>query len=241
MGQLTASIAHEVQQPIGAAAANASAALRWLSANPPNLEEVRQALDRIVNAAQRAGGIVGRIRALMKKAPPRKDSVDINEALYEVIELTRGEAAKNDVSVLTLLGEGLPLVLGDRVQLQQVMLNLIVNAVEAMGATSPGPRELRISTFEDSSNGVTIAVQDSGPGLPPAGRKSIFDPFYTTKEHGLGMGLSICRSIVEGHGGRLWASANAPHGAVFQFVLPHGEVERPPSSKNEGSTGEISK
>jgi PAS domain S-box-containing protein len=241
MGQLTASIAHEVRQPIGAAAANASAALRWLSANPPNLEEVRQALDRIVNAAQRAGGIVGRIHALIKKAPPRKDSVDINEALYEVIELTRGEAAKNDVSVLTLLGDGLPLVLGDRVQLQQVMLNLIVNAVEAMGATSPGPRELRISTFEDSSNGVAIAVQDSGPGLPPAGRNSIFDPFYTTKEHGLGMGLSICRSIVEAHGGRLWASANAPHGAVFQFVLPHGEVERPPSSKNEGPTGEISK
>jgi PAS domain S-box-containing protein len=240
MGQLTASIAHEVQQPIAATATNASAALRWLDAKPPNLEEARQALDRIVNEAMRAGGIVGGIRGLVKKAPPRKENVDINEALREVIELTRGEAAKNDVSVLTVLGDGLPLVLGDRVQLQQVMLNLMVNAVEAMGATSMGSRELRISTAADSSDGVSVAVRDSGPGLSPAGGKRIFDPFYTTKEHGLGMGLSICRSIVEAHGGRLWASANAPHGAVFQFVLPRDEVEHPPSSKNEGATGEIS-
>jgi PAS domain S-box-containing protein len=241
MGQLTASIAHEVQQPIAATATYASAALRWLDANPANLEEVRQALDGIVNEAMRAGGIVSGIRDLVKKAPPRRERVDINEAVREVIELTRGEAAKNDVSVLTVSGDGLPLVLGDRVQLQQVMLNLIVNAVEAMGATSLGPRELRISTVADSSNGVSIAVRDSGPGLPPVEVKRIFDPFYTTKAHGLGMGLSICRSIVEAHGGRLWASANAPHGAVFQFVLPRGEVEHAPSSKNEGPTGKMSK
>jgi PAS domain S-box-containing protein len=237
MGQLTASIAHEVQQPIAAAAVDASAALRWLRTNPPNLEEVRQSLDRIGNETMRAGGIVGRIRDLIKKAPPRKDRVDINEAVREVIELTRGEAAKNGVSVLTILGDGLPLVLGDRVQLQQVMLNLIVNAVEAMSATSMGPRELLISTAADSSNGVSIAVRDSGPGLPPVEVKRVFDPFYTTKAHGLGMGLSICRSIVEAHGGRLWASANAPRGAAFQLVLPRGEVEQAPSSENDGLPG----
>jgi len=225
MGQLTASIAHEVQQPIAAAATYASAALRWLDANPANLEEVRQALDGIVNEAMRAGGIVSGIRDLVKKAPPRRERVDINEAVREVIELTRGEAAKNDVSVLTVLGDGSPLVLGDRVQLQQVMLNLIVNAVEAMGATSLGPRELLISTVADSSKGVSIAVRDSGPGLAPAEGKRVFDPFYTTKAHGLGMGLSICRSIVEAHGGQLWVGANEPRGAVFEFTVPaHPEL-----------------
>jgi C4-dicarboxylate-specific signal transduction histidine kinase len=228
MGQLTASIAHEVRQPITAVATYASAASRWLGARPANLDEVRQALDGIVYEATRAGGIVSGIRDLVRKAPPRKDRVDINEAVREVIELTRGEAAKNDVSVLTALEDGLPLVLGDRVQSRQIMLNVIVNAVEARGATSQGVRELRNSTVADSSNGVAIAVQDSGTGLPPAADKRIFDSFYTTKENGLGMGLSICRSIVETHGGRLWASANAPHGAVFQFALPGGEVEHVP-------------
>ncbi len=234
MGQITASIAHEVQQPIGAAAADASAALRWLGTQPPNLEEVRGSLDRIVKNAMRAGGIIGGIRDLIKKVPPHKDCVNINEAVREVIELTRGEAAKNGVSVLTVFGDGLPSVMGDRVQLQQVMLNLIVNAVEAMSATSMGSRELLISTTADSPNGVSISVRDSGPGLPPVEVKRVFDPFYTTKEHGLGMGLSIFRSIVEAHGGRLWASANAPRGTVFQFVLPGGEFEHTPPSKNEG-------
>jgi PAS domain S-box-containing protein len=234
MGQLTASIAHEVQQPIAAAASDASAALRWLRFNPPNLEEVSQSLERIVNDAMRAGGIVSRIRALIRKAPPRKDSVDINEAIREVIALTQGETLKNGVSVLTALEESLPLVLGDRVQLQQVILNLVVNAVEAMGATRKGPRELHISTAADSSNGVAVVVRDSGPGLPRAEEKRVFDPFYTTKSHGLGMGLSISRSIVEAHGGRLWVSANLPRGAVFQLVLPRGEVEHAPPSSNEG-------
>jgi PAS domain S-box-containing protein len=234
MGQLTASIAHEVKQPFAATAANAAAALRWLGARPPNVDEAKQALDRIVNDAMRGADIIGRIRDLIKKAPPRKESVDINEAIREVIELTHGEVAKNGVSVLTALADDLPFVLGDRVQLQQVMLNLIINAVEAMSATRVGVRELLISTAADSSNGVVIAVQDSGPGLPPARGKRIFDPFYTTKTNGLGMGLSICRSIVEAHGGRLWASANAPRGAVFQFVLPRGEVEHAPTSENKG-------
>jgi PAS domain S-box-containing protein len=220
MGQLTASIAHEVKQPIGAAAANAAAALRWLGAQPANLHEVRQALDRIVNDSMRAGDIIGRIRDFIEKAPSRKDSVDINEAVLEVIELTRGEALKHGVSVQAVLGEGLPLIRGDRVQLQQVMLNLIVNAIEATSATSEAPRDVLISTAADSAKGVSIAVSDFGPGLPAEGIKRVFDPFYTTKVGGLGMGLSICRSIVDAHGGRISAKPNVPRGAVFQFTVP---------------------
>jgi signal transduction histidine kinase len=220
MGQLTASIAHEVQQPITAVATCAAAGLRWLGARPPNVDEATQALGRIVNDAMRAGDIIGRIRDLVRKAPPRRERVDINEAVREVIELTRGEAAKNDVSVLTVLGDGLPLVQGDRVQLQQVMLNLIVNAIEAMSATSEGPRDLLVSTAADSSEGVSIALSDSGPGLPADGITRVFDPFYTTKASGLGMGLSICHSIIDAYGGRLSAMPNVPRGAVFQFTLP---------------------
>jgi PAS domain S-box-containing protein len=220
MGQLTASIAHEVKQPIGAAAANAAAAIRWLGAKPPNIDEAMQALERIVNDATRAGGIIGRIRDLIKKAPPRTDSVDINEAVSEVIELTRGEAVKYGISVKAVLDERLPNVPGDRVQLQQVVINLIVNAVEAMSAMSEEPRTLLISTAADFFQGVSIAVSDSGPGLPPEGVERVFDPFYTTKPNGLGMGLSICRSIVDAHGGRLSAKPNLPRGAVFQCTLP---------------------
>jgi C4-dicarboxylate-specific signal transduction histidine kinase len=183
----------------------------------------------------RGGDIIGRIRDLFKKAPSRHERVNINEAVREVIELTRGEAAKHRVSVLTALADDLPFVLGDRVQLQQVMLNLIVNAIEAMRPISDGPRELLISAAADPSNGVFISVRDSGPGLPAQGIEQIFDPFYTTKAGGLGMGLSICRSIVEAHGGRLWASAHAPRGAVFQFVLPSGGgADHASSSENEG-------
>jgi PAS domain S-box-containing protein len=220
MGQLTASIAHEVKQPIGAAAVNAAAALRWLGARPPNVDEAMQALERIANDAMRAGDIIGRIRDLIKKAPPRQDSVDTNEAVREVIELTRGEAAKYDVSVETVLGERLPRVRGDRVQLQQVMLNLIVNAIEAMSTTSEGPRALRVSTAVDSRNGVSISVSDTGPGLPADAINRVFDPFYTTKASGLGMGLSICRSIIDAYGGQLSAKPNMPRGTVFQFALP---------------------
>jgi PAS domain S-box-containing protein len=233
MGQLTASIAHEVKQPIAATAANASAALSWLRAQPPNLEEVRQALVRITNDAMRAGDIIGGIRDLIKKAPPRRDSVDINEAVCEVIELTRGEAVKHGIAMQAVLGDGLPAIRGDRVQLQQVLLNLIVNAIEALSATSEGPRELLITTEADPSNGVLIAVRDRGPGLPALEVERIFNPFYTTKAGGLGMGLSICRSIVEAHGGRLWAGANAPRGAVFKFVLPGGKEKHPPTRADD--------
>jgi PAS domain S-box-containing protein len=222
MGQLTASIAHEVNQPIAGAVFNAEAALRWLGARPPDLEEVRQALGRIVKDANRAGDVIGRIRELIKKAPPRKDQVDINEAIREVIELTRVEAAKNGASVQTALGEGLPPIEGDRIQLQQVVLNLIVNAVQAIGAVAEGPRELFITTAQAEPNGVLVAVKDSGPGVAPANLGQLFAPFYTTKPDGLGMGLSICRSIIEAHGGRLWVTANLPQGAIFNFtVLTH--------------------
>jgi PAS domain S-box-containing protein len=220
MGQLTASIAHEVNQPIAGAVFNAEAALRWLGARPPDLEEVRQALGRIVKDANRAGDVIGRIREIIKKAPPRKDRVDINEAIREVIELTRGEAAKNGASVRTALAKGLPLVEGDRVQLQQVILNLILNAVQAMGAVAEGSRELFITTAQAEPNGVLVAIKDSGPGLTPQSLEHLFAPFFTTKPGGLGMGLSISRSIVETHGGRLWATDNLPRGAIFHFTVP---------------------
>ena len=220
MGQLSASIAHEVNQPIAAAITNAHSALRWLGARPPDLEEVRQALGRIVRDGNRAGDVIGRIRDLIRKAPPRKDGLEINEAILEVIALTRGEVVKNGVSVKTQLAEGLPLIQGDRVQLQQVILNLIVNAVEAMSGVGEGSRELLISTGKAESDGVLVAVRDSGPGLAPASLERLFGAFYTTKPGGLGMGLSICRSIIEAHGGRLWATANVPQGAVFQFTVP---------------------
>jgi PAS domain S-box-containing protein len=226
MGQLTASIAHEVNQPIAAAVTNASAALRWLSLQRPDIEEARQALNRIVANGNRAGEIIGRIRDLVKKAPPRKEAVAINDAILEVVALTHGEAVKNGVSVRTQLAEDLPVVEGDRVQLQQVILNLIVNAIEAMSGENQAPRNLLISAEKGDPDGVLVAVRDSGPGLAPEFLERLFEAFYTTKANGMGMGLSICRSIIETHGGRLWASANEPQGAVFQFKVPaHPELE----------------
>jgi PAS domain S-box-containing protein len=220
MGQLTASIAHEVNQPIAATVTNAAAALRWLRAGSSRLEKVQQSLASIVEDGTRAGEVIHRIRALIKKAPPRKDRLEINEVIVEIIELTRGEAVKNGISVLTEFEDHLPVVEADRVQLQQVLLNLIINALEAMGAANEGPRELLISTGKIESSGVLVAVQDSGPGLEAAMLERVFESFYTTKPTGLGMGLSICRSIIETHGGRLWANTNQRRGATFQFTLP---------------------
>jgi PAS domain S-box-containing protein len=220
MGQLSASIAHEISQPIAAAVTNARAGLRWLAAEPRELEEVRQALERIVKDGNRATDVIRRIRALAKKAPAGRDGLQINEVILEVIALIRGEAVKNGVSLRTELADGLPRIEGDRVQLQQVILNLGVNAVEAMSGTSEGPRELVIETGAAGSGGVRIAVRDSGPGMTQAGLERLFEPFYTTKPEGLGMGLSICRSIVEAHAGNLSATANTPRGAIFQFTLP---------------------
>jgi PAS domain S-box-containing protein len=220
MGQLAASISHEVMQPITAGIMNAEAALQWLGSQPPNLEEARQALALAVNDGNRATDVISRIRALIKKTPPRKDAFEINAAILEVIGLTHGEVVKNNVSVQTQLTEALPPIQGDRVQLQQVILNLILNAVEAMSSVSEGSRELLIATGKDASGGVLLAVRDSGPGLSPENFDRLFDAFYTTKPGGMGMGLSICRSIVEAHGGRIWASRGVGPSATFQFTLP---------------------
>jgi PAS domain S-box-containing protein len=219
MGQLTSSIAHEVNQPITAAVTYALAARRWLSADPPNFREVDDALSLIVKEGNRAGEVVGRIRALIKKAPARKDAVAINDAILEVIALTRLEAANNSVSVRTQLAESLPRVQGDRVQLQQVLLNLIFNAIEAMRDVGEEERELLVST-RNEPDGVSVEVRDSGPGFAPAALERVFEAFYTTKPSGLGLGLSICRSIMEAHNGRLWASPNVPRGAIFGFIAP---------------------
>ena len=220
MGQLAASISHEIKQPIAATASNAQAGLLWLRAQPPDLGEARQAFDRIIKDAMRTSEVMNRIHGLVKNSPPSKESLQINEAIGEVIDLTRGEFVKNGVSVRMQLAEDLPPVEGDRVGLQQVMLNLIVNAVEAMNAVDEGPREMTISTGKDKSGGVLISVRDTGPGVAVGNIERIFEPFYTLKAGGMGMGLSICRSIVEAHGGRLWASSNVPRGAVFQFTVP---------------------
>jgi C4-dicarboxylate-specific signal transduction histidine kinase len=218
MGQLTASITHEVNQPLAAIVNNADACLNWLAAN--NLEEARESAALVIADGHRASEIIDRIRALIKKAPPRKDGLEMNEAILEVIALTHGEVLKDGVSVQTQLAEGLPLIQGDRVQLQQVILNLILNAVQAMSGVSERSRELLISTEKEASGAVLVTVQDSGPGLNPESVDSVFDPFYTTKPQGMGMGLSICRSVVDAHGGRIWASRTAGPGATIQFSLP---------------------
>ncbi|MEA2944842.1 MAG: hypothetical protein QOI40_172, partial [Alphaproteobacteria bacterium] len=225
MGQLTASIAHEINQPIAAVVTNAYAALRWLGGHPPDLEEARQALDSIIKDGIRAGDVIGRIRALIKKVPSRHDRLDINEAIRDVTELTRPELLQNGISLRTELAMGLPFIQGDRIQLQQVILNLIINAVEAMTDVGKGARDLLISTAEEKPEGIRVAVRDSGLGLAPDSLERLFDPFYTTKASGMGMGLSICRSIIEAHGGRVWAAANVPQGATFHFVLPSQGVD----------------
>ncbi|MGY3559493.1 PAS domain S-box-containing protein [Bradyrhizobium sp. USDA 4472] len=220
MGELTASIAHEVSQPVAAASMNAGAAARFLDRDPPDLARVRQSLDWVMNDTALAGNIIQRIRDHIKKAPPRKDNLDINEAIRDVIELTRGEAMKNGVSVQTELAESLPRIEGDRVQLQQVVLNLIVNAVQAMGTVADDARKVLITTGSVAPDRVLVEVQDSGPGLALENLEHVFTPFYTTKAGGLGVGLSICRSIIEAHAGRLWVTPNLPRGAIFHFTVP---------------------
>jgi len=222
MGQLAASITHEVNQPLTAVVTNGAACLRWLQRDRPDLAEACAAVRRVVAEGQRAAAIIDRIRALIKKEPPRTDGVGLNEAILEVMALTHGEVVKNGVVVQTHLAEGLPRIQGDRVQLQQVLLNLILNAVEAMSGVNAGARELRIGTGPDASGGVRVTVQDSGPGLPPESVDRLFDAFYTTKPGGMGMGLSICRSIVEAHGGQIGAARAAGPGATVQFTLPGG-------------------
>jgi PAS domain S-box-containing protein len=225
MGELAASLSHEILHPIATARNNARAGMRFLEMNPPNLDETREALACVVRDTDRAKDIVGRIRSQIKKAPPRKERFDLNEAINEVIVMVRSAIAKNGVSASTGLMDGLVPVQGDRVQLQQVLVNLILNAVEAMNSVEDGPRELLIRTEQSRMGNILVAVHDSGSGIEATHLERVFETFYTTKSGGTGMGLSICRSIIEAHGGRLWAEANEPRGAVFQFTLPGAERE----------------
>jgi PAS domain S-box-containing protein len=219
LGELTASLAHEVKQPIATARNNARAAMNFLNMQPPDMDEVREAVGCIVGDVDRAGDIIDRIGEQIKNAPPRKEQFDLNTAISEVIGLARNLTIKNGVSVQTRLADGLLPVEGDRVRLQQVVLNLILNAVEAMDSVETGARELLIGTQQDRS-GVLVEVRDSGPGIDPQHLERVFQSFFTTKPGGTGMGLSVCRSIIDAHGGRLWADANEPRGAVFWFTLP---------------------
>src|SRR3989454_3937539 len=230
VGELTASIAHEINQPLAAVATYAGAALLWLLHDPPNLERARDALQRTIHEGEHAGEIVSRVRALLKKAPPRTEAVDIDEVILEVLDLSRNELQRNGISIRTQLATGKPLVRGDRIQLQQLVLNLILNAVDAMSEPGGAPRELSISSRREGANEILVEVRDSGHGLSPRTTERIFDPFFTTKPDGMGMGLSISRSIVVAHGGRLWAMANEPRGAVFQFALPAGESDTHPKA-----------
>jgi len=220
MGQLAGSIAHEINQPIGAARNNAHAALRFLAEDPPDLVEVREAIECVVNDTYRAGDIISGIRDQVKKVPPPKTAVDLNRAIEEVIALVRGELSKHHISIQVRLAGGLSTVHADRVQLQQVMLNLILNAIEAIISIDDEVRELVISTESIPAESVLVAIDDSGPGVAPEDRERIFESFFTTKPDGVGIGLAICRSIIEAHSGRLWVDAHQPRGAVFRFTLP---------------------
>ena len=235
VGEQAASLVHEITQPIAAARNNSLAALNFLNRQPPELGEVREALACVVGDADRAGEIIDRIRDHIRKAPPRKARFDLNNAIDEVIVLGRSAITKNGVLVQTRLADGLFPVQGDRVQLQQVILNLVLNAVEAMSAVEAGPRELLISTEQTEANGVLVAVRDSGPGIDPEHVERVFEAFYTTKSSGVGMGLSICRSIIDAHGGRLWADANKPRGAIFQFTSPGAENKLTNGEPREGA------
>jgi PAS domain S-box-containing protein len=220
MGELAASIAHEVNQPLAGIVTNANAGLRWLAGDSPNLAEAREAIRRIIRDGNRAADVILRMRALFKKARTAKERLDVNEAIKDIVTLAQNEVRRNNVALRTELAANLPSVMSDRVQLQQVVLNLILNGIEAMSTVQDHPRELVIRTQRgEDDDEICVAVQDSGIGLDPRSRERIFDPFHTTKPGGLGLGLSISRSIVESHGGRLWAVSNDGPGATFQFTL----------------------
>jgi C4-dicarboxylate-specific signal transduction histidine kinase len=219
MGELTASLAHEVNQPIAAAVTNANTCLRWLTRDHPDVEEARAAASRIVKDGTRAGEIISRTRLLFEKGASQHDLVDVNEVIGEMIVLLRGETTRYSISVRTELAADLPQVMGDRVQLQQVMMNLIMNSIDAM-KDADGTRELAIKSQRTENDQVLVSVDDTGMGLPPQQADQVFSAFFTTKPHGTGMGLRISRSIIESHGGRLWAADNSPRGASFCFTLP---------------------
>jgi len=227
LGELTASIAHEVNQPLAAIVTNGNATLRWLGGATPNLHEARQAVERIIKDSYRASEVITRIRAFVKKGEPRNDLIDLNEVIVEVFALAQNQARRSHVHLKRQLKDDLPRVRGDRVQLQQVILNLIVNGLEAIAKDKDGAQELTVSSNQDEDENVSVAVSDSGTGLDPANFERVFDAFFTTKPDGMGMGLAISRTIIEAHGGRLWATSNSPKGTVFQFTLP-ANTERAP-------------
>jgi signal transduction histidine kinase len=220
MGELAASIAHEINQPLAAVVNNASACLRWLASDSPNLDEARQAARNIVRDGSRAGEVITRIRAILKKTDTENGRVDINQIIRDVVSLMRDEAARNNVTLRMDLPEGLPHVRGDRVQLQQVILNLVMNGIEAMATLTDRPREIVIRSRRHESDSVLVTVYDTGTGIEPKELNKIFDAFYTTKAQGLGMGLAISRSIIEDHGGQLSAIPTEGLGTTFQFTLP---------------------
>ena len=224
MGQMAASIAHELNQPLAAIVTNGNAGLRWLANTTPDFDEVRSALTRIVSDGHRASQVIGTIRSMFKKDGQKKAPVDLNQLIQEVLALMQGELQNQQVRLQTELGAKSAQVLGDRVQLQQVFLNLITNAIDAMGSITERPRILRVKSETSKSDGVVITVENSGPGIDPKGIDRIFEAFYTTKAKGMGIGLAICRSIIEAHDGRISASPGDPHGSVFQVVLPACEL-----------------
>ena len=220
MGELTASIAHEINQPITAVVTNGHACLQWLSTTPPNLEKVQQSAESIIQDGTRAGAVITRIRALFRKEEPIKDWVDVNQVVQELVEFLRHEASSRGISIRTDLSSAIPKIEADRVQLQQVILNLVINAMDALSEASTPGKEIVIRSRRQGTNELLIVVEDCGAGIRSESFDKIFDPFFTTKPHGIGMGLSISRSIVESHQGRLWASPNPSGGAILQFTLP---------------------
>jgi len=225
MGELSASIAHEVNQPLSGVVSNGSACLRWLAGDLPNLEEAREAARRIVRDGKRAGEVIARIRSLTKREATPREKLDLNETIREVLDLVGDKAKKEAVTIRTQFDRDLARVLGDRVQLQQVVLNLVMNGIEALSSVKTRARDLFITTRNIDVDQVQVTVQDSGPGIDPDAIGKMFDPFYTTKPDGMGMGLSICRSILQNHGGRLWAAANEVPGTSFHFTVPRYQEE----------------
>jgi C4-dicarboxylate-specific signal transduction histidine kinase len=220
LGELTAAIAYEVNQPLTGLVSSGNACLRWLSGKTPNLEAAGRSIERMISDSNRAGQVIGRIRAMVKKSAPQRDSLNINDTIVEVITLIRTEINRNNISPLTELSNDLPFIWGDRVQLQQVVINLIMNAIEAMIGNGQTQRVLLISSAKDGSKGVLVTVRDTGPGLDETALDRLFDAFYTTKADGMGMGLAVSRTIIQARGGQLWATPNTPRGATFQFRLP---------------------
>jgi signal transduction histidine kinase len=218
MGELTAAIAHEINQPLTGLVNSGHACLRWLAGETPDLGAARQSVERMIEAGSRAGKVISRIRALVGPSPPQQDRLNINETIMEVIALIHIEVQRNRISLQPTLSNDVPLIRGDRIQLQQVILNLMLNAVEAMSEVKL--RELSVTSAKDESNGVLVTIRDSGVGLEATALDRLFDAFYTTKPHGMGIGLAVSRTIIQAHGGLLWATPNVPHGAIFQFRLP---------------------